>query len=357
MRRREALGRIGRAALAAGVLGVVPARGHARPDVCDALGAAPIRWLVGWSPGGGYDTYSRLLEPVLERELEREVVVENAPGAAGLIAARRISGARPDGHTLGILNGTGLLITPLSNPSFSFDIASDFTILARIARQDQVLFLGRGTGIATIEELVERTRGGQLVLGGTGFGTVNLLLAATLEDLFGMRVEQVLGFAGSSEVIHAVRQGWVDGGVISEEGIFRDATVVPLLRFSPQAAGDSELSAIPRLEGSAGLIATRPELFVDPRRARVDAEALASVTSVGRLLAGPPGLPSDLEACLIGAVARVLGDPGFVTAAGRLGRGLQPTSPEAVARDLASAIAARPRFEAAIRRALTRQRG
>ena len=356
MRRREALGLIGRASLAAGALGLAPARLAAR-RACEVLGSSPIRWLVGWSPGGGYDTYSRLLEPALERELDREVVVENAPGAAGLVAARRISGARPDGHTLGILNGTGLVITPLSNPAFSFDIENDFTVLARLTRLDQVLFLGRGSGIGSIEELVDRTRGGRLVLGGTGFGTVNLLLAASLEDLFGVRVEQVLGFAGSSEVVQAVRQGWVDGGVISEESIHRDDTVVPVLRFSSPDAAESDLSDTPRLAGPLGLIATRPDLFVDVERARADAEGIASVTNVGRLLAGPPGIPDGLADCLRDAVQRALARPDFVSSTGRVGRRIQPSSPAAVMRDLAVAESARPRFEAAIRRVLARQRG
>ena len=77
----------------------------------DAAGACPglagerVRWIVPYSPGGGYDVYSRLLEPFYEEAIGAEIVVENRPGIGGRAGVRMIRDADPDGLTLGIVNG------------------------------------------------------------------------------------------------------------------------------------------------------------------------------------------------------------------------------------------------------------
>ena len=77
------------------------ATGYAAPaGPCRELAGATLRWIVTSAPGGGYDTYSRLLEPHLERELGARIQIENRPGAGGIVGAMAIRDAPADGRTL-----------------------------------------------------------------------------------------------------------------------------------------------------------------------------------------------------------------------------------------------------------------
>ena len=71
------------------------------------FGGKTVRMVVGYGPGGGYDAYARMIAPHLSKVLGASVVVENQPGAGGLVALNRIYAAAPDGLTIMIVNGTG----------------------------------------------------------------------------------------------------------------------------------------------------------------------------------------------------------------------------------------------------------
>ena len=74
-----------------------------------------IRLVVGFSAGGGFDLYARMIAPYLARELGANVVVENQPGAGGMAALNRIAIAEPDGLRLMIVQGVGAALAPISN--------------------------------------------------------------------------------------------------------------------------------------------------------------------------------------------------------------------------------------------------
>ena len=76
------------------------------------LSSKTVRWIIPGPPGGGYDMYSRLIKPFYEEALKVQVVIDNVPGAGGLIGAKILQEANPDGLTVGILNVPGLLVAP-----------------------------------------------------------------------------------------------------------------------------------------------------------------------------------------------------------------------------------------------------
>src|ERR1700736_3050409 len=73
-----------------------------------------VRLVVGYGPGGGYDAYARMIAPHLSKALGASVMVENQPGAGGLVALNRIYTAVPDGLTMMIVNGTGAALSQLT---------------------------------------------------------------------------------------------------------------------------------------------------------------------------------------------------------------------------------------------------
>ncbi|MEZ4416737.1 MAG: tripartite tricarboxylate transporter substrate-binding protein [Gemmatimonadota bacterium] len=354
--RRRLLRWLGAAAGGA-LLSSRPLAGIGSERVCESLRGRRVSWLVGWSPGGGYDIYSRLLEAPLERALDAEIVIENMPGASGIVAARRISTSRPDGRTLGILNGTGLMLAPYSNPGFAPSLEHDFTLLGRIVDHEQALVVGRASGITSLSDLVEIGRRRPIVLGVTGPTTVNVLLSAALEDLFGIEVALVLGFPGSQELLTAVLRGDLDGAVIGDESAEPLDELLPLLRFSHPPLGGPAAERGRTLLGEEGVLATDPQLFPDPERAQRDAADLATLMDVGRLVAAPPGLPAELGACMAASVASALADPALLTRAAQAGRTLRPGSAAETARTVSVARLALPRFAAAVERAVRRATG
>src|SRR5580692_7161733 len=74
-----------------------------------------VRMAVGYGPGGGYDAYARMIAPYFSRALGASVVVENQPGAGGLVALDRTYTAAPDGLTMMIVNGTGAALSQLTD--------------------------------------------------------------------------------------------------------------------------------------------------------------------------------------------------------------------------------------------------
>jgi len=349
--RRIALERL---AAAAGLMAFAPSRPAARQaGACAALSGARISWLVGWSPGGGYDVYSRLVEPALEAELGAEIAVENVPGAGGVVAARRLMAARPDGRTLAILNGTGLLISPSTASVETPDLLRDFTLLARIVNLQQALTVGTHLGVHRIEDLMTLGRRRPIVLGATGVSTVNALIAALVGELFAIPVRLIVGFPGTVQILASVVRGDLDGAVTNEETQVGVRGIVPLLRVSAEGLHDEPDGVIiPSLAGPGSLLDRRIDLFADPVKAREDVAAVEALTGVGRLVAAPPRMEDPLRRCLEQAVAAALGSSSLERDARRAGRSLVPAPASQVRTRAEQARLAVPRFAGVVQKAL-----
>jgi tripartite-type tricarboxylate transporter receptor subunit TctC len=330
-----------------------------RQGACDRLRDQRVSWIVGWTVGGGFDVYSRLLEPTLESLLRTEIAIRNVPGASGLVGASRLATAPPDGLTLGILYGAGLMLAPYTNPGFAPDLRNDFTILGRIVDQRQMLVVGPQLGIGTLDRLITLGRERPLVFGATGPTTMSVLLQSAVARMFGLRIELVLGFPGTQQLLPAVVRGDLDGTITSQESAHPIEGLVPLLRLAPVAdeRPDPSPGRVPELFGADGLVARRPELLSDPGQAATDAEALEALLRIGRLVAAPAGLPGPVASCLRDAVAKGLADPELQTRADRVGRHLAPATARQVEGYIRDAAARLPRFGDLLRGAIERASG
>ena len=136
-----------------------------------AQAGAPIRILVGASPGGSTDTLAREIAPEMGRLLGRTVIVDNKSGAGGNLAADTVAKAAPDGHTL-LLSFTSHTINATLYPKLPFDPVADFTPLTMVATSPSVLVAHPSLPVRNLKELIAyaRARPGQLnfALGGIG---------------------------------------------------------------------------------------------------------------------------------------------------------------------------------------------
>lgn len=305
---------------------------------------ARVRWIVGWSPGGGFDTYSRLAEPFIEEALGAQIVMDNVPGAGGRVGALMLSRARPDGRTLGILNGSGFLWdrTPGSNPRV--DLERDFTVLARVCRRQQVIVAGARAGVASIQDLIALARRRPLVAGITAADSSNFASLAAVTDLLGLRTEFVAGYPGSTEVILGMQRGDCDITSLDIDTFIESPTLDtarPVLQITPERSPDPRIADVPHLTGPTGMISVEPQLFAgEPSRARALADAITAYLEFGRLFAGPAGMAPELRDCVESGIHRALQNPGFAAAARRAGRSIDVLGGAEIRRAIPATMAA-----------------
>jgi tripartite-type tricarboxylate transporter receptor subunit TctC len=320
---------------------------------------------VGYTPGGGYDAYSRLIEPFLEGELAAEIFVDNVPGAGGIVGARTLADAPADGRTLGLFDGSALLMANRRGIAHAPAVGEDLVPLGRVARLRPILVAGLRTGIRTIEDMIARARSRPIVFGITGPVSQNFVSCALIADLFGFDAEFIIGYPGSSEISLAIQRGDVDAGssdIGSTLSSIQARRLVPILQLGRRRSTlVPVLDDVPQLGGEDGLAVRRPELFSPSPQSgtgsvRARADQLVTFTSLGRLVVAPRGVPDRLRSCLETAVSSVLEDPGFRASASAANRPLDVASAADVRGELAEASAAFTGLLPAVERAARKAR-
>jgi tripartite-type tricarboxylate transporter receptor subunit TctC len=118
--------------------------------------ARPVTVVVPSSPGGGTDTYGRLLAQALTEQLKQTFVVENKPGASGAIGATAVAKAEPDGYTLLVASNSSLGINPVLSKNVPYDVAKDFAAVTRGVIAPMVIVAHPDAKVKTMAELIER---------------------------------------------------------------------------------------------------------------------------------------------------------------------------------------------------------
>jgi tripartite-type tricarboxylate transporter receptor subunit TctC len=154
----------------------------------------PIRIVIGFPPGGGIDILARLMAPKMSERLGQPVVVENRPGANGLIATQGVAQSDPDGHT--ILFGTtgNLAVNPALYPGKpGMAMERDFTALSHVASLDFLLVVNPAVPANSLKELVEliKAKPGQIFFGSSGNGGLPHLSGELLNIQAGIRAVHV----------------------------------------------------------------------------------------------------------------------------------------------------------------------
>ncbi|MCL6593005.1 MAG: hypothetical protein K6T31_03435, partial [Alicyclobacillus sp.] len=207
------------AAPAAGQTAVANAQNNAAPASAGGAQVAPdfafyngktVTLVVATGPGGGYDTYGRLLAPYLQKYLPGStVIVKNVPGAGHIIGANYIYEQKPDGLTLGTFNN-GLIISQLTGEKgIKFDL-NKFTWVGNAASDARVLILRKDSPYNTVDDLQKAKQ--PLKLAGAGVGSSSTNDEKLLADILGFPVQIVNGYTGQQADL-AMQRGEIDGQV------------------------------------------------------------------------------------------------------------------------------------------------
>jgi tripartite-type tricarboxylate transporter receptor subunit TctC len=170
-----------------------------------------IRIVVGFSAGGGFDTYARTLSRSMGKYVPGHptVIVENMTGAGSLIAANHIYRvAKPDGLTIGAFNGNLILAALIGAQGVEFDPIKMGWVGAPGYNHD-LCVLNRKTGIANAEQwLASKT---PLKLGGSAPGSTTDDTAKVLKEAIGLPLRLITGYKGTADIRVAVESGELDG--------------------------------------------------------------------------------------------------------------------------------------------------
>jgi tripartite-type tricarboxylate transporter receptor subunit TctC len=171
----------------------------------------PIRLIVAYPAGGGVDVMARLLASALGERLKQSVVVENKPGASGIIGTEYVARATPDGYTLIFAPADTHSINPHVYTNIRYDAQRDFAPIALLGSLPMTLVVNPSLPVKTVDEWVAyvKARPGKISFGSWGVGSSShvametLMLASSLQMLH-------VPFTGAAPAINAVIAGQVD---------------------------------------------------------------------------------------------------------------------------------------------------
>jgi tripartite-type tricarboxylate transporter receptor subunit TctC len=267
-----------------------------------------IQFTMGFGPGSGIDSNSRLFAPYLSKQLGVPVTIINQPGGGSVPWANGLARAKPDGYTIGIV-GFPLLQNNSVLSKVNYDPLKDFTYLGVLTVDPAVLADGGNSDIKSLSDLIDAAKkeGSRTSVGATGKGSVDYLVALSIERATGAKFG-IVNFDSTNEGIVATM-----GGSLSAMPMTVSA-VLPYVQSGQLrvlAAGDKD--AIPELPGT--------KTFSDY------GVKLLAPGSIRAFLA-PAGLPADVKAKLAGAIKAAMNDPEFEQKAAASGLKLVYMSPE-----------------------------
>jgi len=286
-----------------------------------------IRIVVGYSAGGGFDTYSRAIARHLAKHIPGKpaVIVENMPGAAGLVAANSIYRAgRPDGLTIVNFQGTQVMSQILGRDGVEFD-ARKYEWLGAPTRENAVCALTRASSVTTVQQWAASTT--PVKLGSVAPGGATHDVPRVLQAALGLPIHLVRGYKGTAEIRLAAQSGVVSGGCWPWESLrptWRQALEAGEATVVLQVT-DKPLPDLPGVPLALGLAKT------DEARQLIRSGIIVP-TTVSRVYAMPPATPADRVRLLRAAFLKTLADPEFVADARQAQLDIDPISGEEVTR-------------------------
>jgi len=152
----------------------------------------PIRMVVGFPPGSSSDTVARLLGQKFAEAWGKPVLIDNAAGAAGNIAADRVAKAEPDGYTLGLLASPPLVVNP-SLYKLAYDPVKDFAPVSQVTVSPNILVVHNTVPAKSVKQLVAlaKAQPGGLTFASGGSGSANHMAAELFKSMAGVDIRHI----------------------------------------------------------------------------------------------------------------------------------------------------------------------
>ncbi|MGA7485453.1 MAG: tripartite tricarboxylate transporter substrate binding protein [Xanthobacteraceae bacterium] len=245
---------------------------HAQPapTIAPAWPSKPMRIVVPWPPGGSADLIGRILAEHLGNAFAQSVLVENRPGASGMVGSAAVAHADPDGATFVVSGIPSHVIAPATSANAPFDPVKDFTHIAYIGGAPIVLTAHASLAVTSLPQLVALARGSGPAIGyvSPGVGSLGHMIGAYLARKDGIRLEHV-PYKGGVQAVTDLVAGHVKVGAMTmttSSPHIRAGTLAPLAVSA--SARLAQYPALPTLKelGYDELVATTWWSFSGPAK-------------------------------------------------------------------------------------------
>jgi tripartite-type tricarboxylate transporter receptor subunit TctC len=314
------LGRLGAAALC-----LAAATGIAQADsVSDFYKGKTINLIAGFPPGGGYDTYVRVLARHYGRFIPGQplVVASNMPGAGSLTAANQIyNKAAPDGLSLAMFASSAAMEPLLGNKAALFD-ATKFSWVGSMSNDVAYCGLWQGPGVPTsFDDMLTK----ESIWGGGAAAAITFQHPMVLKNVLHAKIKVIPGYAGTRDINLAMQRGEVNGTC----GLFGSS----IKSQYANEVKDGRLKIVIQMGSkTSDEFGKVPSVFdyakTDMDRAVLDVHFKQLL--LGRPWAGPPGIPADRLKALRDGLVATMKDKDFMAEADKTGLDIDPASPEEV---------------------------
>jgi len=273
--------------------------------VADFYRSKTVRIIVGFSAGGGYDQYSRLIARHLAKYIPGNpaVIVENMAGVGSIIAANHVFNVAPkDATVIANISGPIILEQLFANPGVQFDLAK-FRYLAVPVSETYVLVVTRKPGVTKFDEIIG-PKGKQVTFGAIPGSTVEHG-AILIRDVLGGNLRVVSGYKGTADVRMAIDGGEVEGFVNTWQSLkitsidkFKSGEWLVLAQLSEKPIKDLPTPNVP----------TIPMIAKNNEERQILKFGTSTPNEFGKVYVLPPGAPPDRAAALEAAFARAFAD-------------------------------------------------
>src|SRR5687768_5185671 len=288
-----------------------------------------IRLIVPFSPGGATDTPARLVAPKLSEALGQPVVVENRPGARGIIGIEAAARAQPDGYTMRVATNGELVMNPSIYPKLPYDPFKDFIPVSIMVESPMLLVVPASSNFNSLGDIITaaKAKPGALTYSTAGIGSTSHVLT------------EMLAAQANIQLLHVPYKG----GAPASQAVATGEVAMALLNLG---------SAVNFVKGGkakaiAVTSAKRHPRFSDwPTAIEGGAPGFADAIWIG--MAAPAGVPREIVNRMSAEVAKALGAPDVRERLAALGSDAVGSSPEEAAARIKREF---PRYAQAIKKA------
>jgi tripartite-type tricarboxylate transporter receptor subunit TctC len=292
-----------------------------------------VTLVVGYSAGGGYDQYARLVARHFGRYVpgNPNVIVQNLPGAASMTGVRYLDATAPKDGTVIATFDPGLITESIASPEVYKIRFSDFQWIGTLLRDIRICYAWGATGIKNWDDLMKRK---EFLIGTTAKGSNAYVNGAILRKIFNAPVRQIAGYPGSNEQRLALERGELEGNCGSWSAMPQEwivnMRINALVRFAAKRPADM-LESVPYV--------------MDLARTQDQKDILTILNASGEL--GRPfivarQIPAERVKMLRTGLAATLRDEAFLAEAQKQNLPLDPVSGEEAEKIIATIYAAPP---------------
>lgn len=316
--------KVGFRAVVFAVVAVAAMNGEVKADaVADFYSGKQVTLLVGYGPGGGFDTRARLIAKFMGRHIPGNpgIIVQNMPGAGSKRLANHLYKVAPkDGTVFGVIN-EAMATNPLFGVEGTQFDALKFTWLGSLVKDPSICFAMQGSGIKTMDDLTTR----EFIVGATGTGSTSYILPTTMNQFLGAKIKIIVGYKGTSEITLAAERGEVHG--------MCGLTWQNLNALKPDWVPDGKATVIGQMGQAKDPALPDVPLMLDLVKDKDDRatwKLLFANREMGNPYVAPPGLPADRKQALRRAFDATVRDPEFIAEAAKSGMALSPNTGEEI---------------------------